>query len=876
MRFDVFISYSTKDQAIATEVCNFLEEKGGLSCFISSRDIPKGVEWPSAIADALKHSKLFLAVFSNNYNLSSQVNKELTIASKRHLPLLTFKTTDDDFEGTKDYFLSEVNFVPAFPEPQKAFSSLLENIKSLLGTRIQNDQNDETANLTEEEKKEKVDDLKRMRPQTPDEQFALAEKLRNLKEDAHAFRWYKSAADKGHFEAAYRAGRQLYFGTGVSENEPLALQYLSIAANNGISDAQLTLGRCYQSEFAGSDPDLKKAEFWLLKAADQHNIDSYEDLGDFYANEDTPVYDSDKSQQYRKLYFEAVLDEALENEDPELMNTLAVLYALGKGVETSESNALYWYERAAARGSADAHHNLACRYASGTDRIMKDETKAFEHMQKAYMLAPYWACDLADYYLNGTGTEADSQKAFHLYHEAASTYPEPRAYYMLAKCLLEGIGTETDYETGLRFLERASDQEYLKAMIYLADAYYYGNFGLMEDNKIAFSLYQKVLDLDQDNLYVLNQLGEAYLGGWGVESDLEKAESFFSRSSQIGNAFADCMLGDIKKEQGDLESAFKYYQLSAIGGYPGGKINLAECYLKGEGTSPDEFNSAKWYRSAADDGDPIAQNELGEFYRMGVGVFKNYDNAILWYTKAAEQQEKCAMVNLGTMYMDGIGVEQDYEKAIEWFTKVCNLDDPDSSAFLKIGNLYEDGKLGKKDTAQAINWYKKAIEVGSHVAEYYLAKCYEDDEILPDLPSAYEYYCKASNAGVAEAKYRLAKMLLDGRAGHFDAPKAFSLYKDVSEKWISFRKNASSYVIISHDDNGINVTEDKQIEMAKDIYSLSMYELGLCYLNGNGVRKDESEGRKWITIASKLGVDEAGKTLESLKSVVLKQFDING
>lgn len=171
MRFNVFISYSTKDQAIASDICDFLETKGGLKCFIASRDIAKGVEWPSAIAEALKLSQLFLAVFSNNYNLSSQVNKELTIAAKRHLPLLTIKTTDDDFEGTKDYFLSEVNFVEAFPEPHNAFQSLLDNINALLGTRSMDEEDADNANLTDEEKKEKVDDLKKMRPKTPDDQL---------------------------------------------------------------------------------------------------------------------------------------------------------------------------------------------------------------------------------------------------------------------------------------------------------------------------------------------------------------------------------------------------------------------------------------------------------------------------------------------------------------------------------------------------------------------------------------------------------------------------------------------------------------------------------------------------------------------------------
>lgn len=617
----------------------------------------------------------------------------------------------------------------------------------------------------------------------------------------------------------------------------------------------------------------------MLKSAAQKYIDAYDDLGCFYADNQSPFFDDDKAQHYQKLYFDAILDRALELEDPNDMNALAVRYALGQGVEPSETNALYWYERAAARGSSNAHHNLACRYATGTDWIIKDEQKAFDHMQKAYMLDSYWACDLADYYFDGIGTDVDKTKAFRLYHQAAtsvrSSHDETRALFVLAKCLLEGIGTEREIGLGLEYLKKSSDKEYVDAMVFLADAYYYGKFELKEDNDEALALYNKVLKLDNDNVYVLNQLGDAYANGFGVESNIEKAEEFFKKASEKGNAFADTYLGDIKTGQEDYLAAFEYYLRAAQQGFTRAKRCISFCYLEGLGTSPDDFNSARWIQSAAEDGDRMAQNQLGEFYRMGVGVFKDYEKALYWYNKAAEQDERCAMVNLGMMYMDGIGVEQDYEKAIEWFIKACNRDDPDSSAFLRIGILYEEGKLGKKDTAQAINWYKKAIDIGSHIAEYYLAKCYENDDILPDYPSAYDYYCRASDAGVAEAKYRLAKMLSDGRIERVDLEKAFALFKEVSEKWIIFRKSASSYVVISHDDNGINVTEDKQIEMAKDIYSLSMYKLGLCYLNGKGTEKDEAEGRKWISIASKLGVVEAGKMLESLKSVVLKQFEIN-
>lgn len=46
--YDVFISYSSKDQKVAEGICGYLEGNR-CRCFVAYRDIPKGVNWPSAI-----------------------------------------------------------------------------------------------------------------------------------------------------------------------------------------------------------------------------------------------------------------------------------------------------------------------------------------------------------------------------------------------------------------------------------------------------------------------------------------------------------------------------------------------------------------------------------------------------------------------------------------------------------------------------------------------------------------------------------------------------------------------------------------------------------------------------------------------------------
>jgi TPR repeat protein len=167
--------------------------------------------------------------------------------------------------------------------------------------------------------------------------------------------------------------------------------------------------------------------------------------------------------------------------------------------------------------------------------------------------------------------------------------------------------------------------------------------------------------------------------------------------------------------------------------------------------------------------------------------------------------------------------------------------------------MYEKGAMGAPDISQAMLWYNKGIAGGSHFAEYYLARCYDTDEILPDYQKALNYYNKASEAGVSEASYYLADMFLDGRAGSKRKKDAFNLFKKVSERWIEIRNTPTAHVVITVDENGIHVTEEKQKEMSKEIYPLSMLRLGECYLNGIGTERNESEGTKWIAIANKLG-----------------------
>lgn len=131
MNHDVFISYSSKDQKIVEALSHYLEERG-VRCFVAYRDIPKGKVWAAAITEAMENSQMMVVIFSDNFNNSDEVDREIEMCAEDKKPILTFKITDDQFVGAKKYYLKNINWIDAFPDPAEKFAPLYSNIKKLI------------------------------------------------------------------------------------------------------------------------------------------------------------------------------------------------------------------------------------------------------------------------------------------------------------------------------------------------------------------------------------------------------------------------------------------------------------------------------------------------------------------------------------------------------------------------------------------------------------------------------------------------------------------------------------------------------------------------------------------------------------------------
>ena len=132
MAHDVFISYSSIDQKIVEGLSAYLEQHK-IRCFVAYRDIPPGIVWAKAITEAIENCKIMVIVFSKYSNLSDQVDREIELCSEEKKPILTFKIDNAVFSGAKKYYLKNINWIDAFPDPDQCFSKLLESIQALLG-----------------------------------------------------------------------------------------------------------------------------------------------------------------------------------------------------------------------------------------------------------------------------------------------------------------------------------------------------------------------------------------------------------------------------------------------------------------------------------------------------------------------------------------------------------------------------------------------------------------------------------------------------------------------------------------------------------------------------------------------------------------------
>lgn len=107
-KYDVFISYSSKDKSVAFTLCEALENEG-LICWIAPRNVSTG-HYASSIVKGIESSKVLVLVFSKNSNDSTPVLNELELAMGSKIPLIPIRIEETLPTDAMKFYVMSTNW----------------------------------------------------------------------------------------------------------------------------------------------------------------------------------------------------------------------------------------------------------------------------------------------------------------------------------------------------------------------------------------------------------------------------------------------------------------------------------------------------------------------------------------------------------------------------------------------------------------------------------------------------------------------------------------------------------------------------------------------------------------------------------------------
>ncbi len=131
----VFVSYATADRKEALAVCKAIERRG-TKCWISCRDVRPGDNYQEAIVRAIRGARAMVLVFSDAANNSDEIKKELSLASKQHVPLMALRIEDVEPSDAFAYELSTRQWIDAFESWDRSIDALVRHIKQVAAADI--------------------------------------------------------------------------------------------------------------------------------------------------------------------------------------------------------------------------------------------------------------------------------------------------------------------------------------------------------------------------------------------------------------------------------------------------------------------------------------------------------------------------------------------------------------------------------------------------------------------------------------------------------------------------------------------------------------------------------------------------------------------
>ena len=182
--------------------------------------------------------------------------------------------------------------------------------------------------------------------------------------------------------------------------------------------------------------------------------------------------------------------------------------------------------------------------------------------------------------------------------------------------------------------------------------------------------------------------------------------------------FAALLMGSLSVQAQSIEAL----RDSMAAGNLNCQVDLAICYLFGEGVELDAEKGVSLIRDAADKGNRYGELWMGMCYKNAYGVETDYDEAFKWFMSSAQKGNVSAMGMLGEAYKYGQGTEENMAKAIDYYEQGAIGGDALSQYALSQQYLVGDGV--QRNWEKCFELLKQSAEQSYPDALESLSLCY--------------------------------------------------------------------------------------------------------------------------------------------------------
>lgn len=374
--------------------------------------------------------------------------------------------------------------------------------------------------------------------------------------------------------AQYLVGCMFLEGdTGVSVNHKSAVYWLTLAANNGWSDAMASLGSMYTMG-VGVKEDHKKALYWLEKVTEK-DVSDTEPIcdGDLYLFGNRELkFNMDSVSEESNLILKRVSQEGIASP----IQCLKVSNMMSF-VDDKITHKILWSMLCNKKSTcvAACQFILMTIYLAGSNNVCRNSEKTVYWAKKAAKNGNSSACmAVGVYYEEGTGVKQDYKEAMKWYRKSQELGGEVDAIFRIGLLYNEGKGVKRDCMLALEYFKTTVDNvNNGQAHFLMGEIYQLGKDEVPQDYKKAFEHYTKAVTA---GFYpAASKIGSLYRLGLGVRVDEERAYHWFTKGASMGCPVAQYTLGLIHYNgsygEKDLDKSLKFFKKSYAGGFEASK-----------------------------------------------------------------------------------------------------------------------------------------------------------------------------------------------------------------------------------------------------------------------------------------------------------------